>query len=89
MPLALSFATKFDNFRDSSGVEQILAQFAQDPEKVELREVCKLRNSSGRIELLLRQVTPEELEQVRRHNNLYNSAVFRIIQDRVLEQTRR
>jgi hypothetical protein len=78
------FATKFDDIRESELIQEVLAQFEADPETVELREVCSLRSRPGPIALQLCHVSNEDLKQVRRHNELYSSAVFRIIQDRVL-----
>jgi hypothetical protein len=79
-----SFVSKFDDIKGSSSVNEILAQFAKESRMVELREVCQLRSKTGPIRLLITHLSSEDLEQVRRHNDLYNSAVFRIIQDRVL-----
>jgi hypothetical protein len=85
------FADKFPHFQGSEMIGDILAQFAQDPERVEMRQVCNVRkHTTGRIELKLRGVSSEDLEQVRMHNDLYNSAVFRIIGERFcLEGTTR
>ena len=79
-----SFSAKFDDLKDSDGVSETLAQFAGDPSTVELREVCELRSRMGPIQLHLHHVSVEDLKQVRRHQDLYASAAFRIIQDRVL-----
>jgi hypothetical protein len=83
------FATKFNDIRESELVQEVLAQFEWDPERVELREVCTLRGRPGPIALQLCHVSNEDLKQVRLHNELYSSAVFRIIQDRVVLKTAR
>jgi hypothetical protein len=85
------FTAKFPDFQGREMISDILAQFAQDPKKIEMRQVCNVRkHTTGRIELKLPGVPLKDLEQVRMHNELYNSAVFRIIGDRFrLEGTTR
>jgi hypothetical protein len=83
------FATKFDDVKESEMINSILAQFERNPETVQLREVCTLRSRPGPIAVQLCHVSSEDLKLVRRHNELYSSAVFRIIQDRVLPGTTR
>jgi hypothetical protein len=83
------FATKFDDIKESEMINTILAQFEGNPETVQLREVCTLRSRPGPVAVQLCHVSSEDLKQVRRHNELYSSAVFRIIQDRVLPGTTR
>jgi hypothetical protein len=78
------FAAKFDDFKDKECVNEILAQFDRDQSRVELRDVCKVRDRTGPITLQLQHVSTKDLLQVRRHNELYSSAVFRIIADRVI-----
>jgi len=84
------FAARFgEDFKDFK-VHDILAQFERDPADVELRELCKFRSKVGNTVILqLEDVSADQLVQVRRHNQLYRSAVFRIIQDRLLEDRKR
>ena len=86
------FADRFPDFQGSETISDILAQFTQDPKRVELQNVCDVRtHTTGRIQLKLPPgVSLKDLDQVKRHNDLFNSAVFRTINDRFrLEGTTR
>jgi hypothetical protein len=64
-----------------------MSQFTEDPSKVLLRSVCQNRvDADDPIILRLREIMPDQLQVVRRHNWLYKtSSVFRQIHEKVIE----
>ena len=78
------FTGKFDLTEESKSIGTVLAQFAVDPARVELKAVCRPREAIGQpIVVRLRGVSAEELAAVEQHNRLYDSTVFRIIHEEV------
>ena len=80
------FAGKFD-VAESPTIGAIMSQFSRDPQ---LRKVCSPREVAGQpIDLQLRGVSAKDLAVVEQHNRLYKSAVFRIVQDEVWQDSQR
>jgi hypothetical protein len=68
-----------------------MSQFTEDPSKVLLKFVCQTRvDADDPIILRLREIMPDQLQVVRRHNWLYKtSSVFRQIHEKVIEDENR
>ncbi len=86
IPLNLvPFFQNLDVYDDE--LEHLMSQFTDDPSKVLLRSVCQTRvDADDPIILRLREIMPDQLQVVRRHNCLYKtSSVFRQIHEKVIE----
>jgi hypothetical protein len=83
-----NFTPLFQNLDENdSKLEHLMSQFTEDPSKVLLRSVCQTRiNADDPIILRLREIMPDQLQVVRRHNWLYKtSSIFRQIHEKEIE----
>jgi hypothetical protein len=78
------FAAKFD-VEGNRGIQNVLSQFSRDPSVLLLNKVCGVRaNKMENVLLKLQDVTAGDLANIRCHNRLYGSAVFRKVHETVM-----